>query len=1460
MINYIHNLLSCFFYALFLFFCCGSVPVYGQRPNLKFQHLTTEDGLAQNMVDCMLQDSRGFLWFGTWNGLCQYDGYTFEVFNDEPASPHALGSNFIHSLQEDPYGNIWVGTQQGLYVYLYHQRQFARPQLSTPDATVRSLHLRHDTTMLVGTSRGVSCVRIKGPEGSLESIRHYTLGTGKDDVHGTTVNTVFSDRHHNTWVGTDQGITLITSNGVEHFAHQSGSPGSLSSDQVLSMYETDRGEIWVGTEFGLNRFQPVTRTFESFLHVSSDPTSLAHNSVMDILEDEEGQLLLATLGGLSIRLPDGKGFANYRHEYYTEHSLSNDFVNCLLKDETGNIWIGTERGGINFYPVHLYEFEHIEFDIDDSNSLSHSTVNSVSEDSTFLWIGTAGGGLNRYHKRSQTFHHFRYDANDPVSLSSDFVTSIHHDQQGRIWVGTWGGGLNLMENAAASAIFRHFQRAERPGLVSNFISSIVEDEVGNLWIGTLGGLVRYDRQADQFEEVSEHQESSVTEVGCLLFDEKKNLWIGSRNGLYQLPFQEQLNGRYRVIKYQHRPDRAHTISGNYITSMLQDDEGGLWFGTYGQGLNHLPQREDSVWFETYSTADGLSNNIIYSMEEDREGNLWLGTDYGLSRLNPKMKKVRNFYQTHGLLNNQYYWGASHKNAHGKLYFGGMEGLDAFYPHQIKDKTPIPCLVITDIKLLNESVVPGTLYHGVEVINESPYQVEQVHLSYKEKIFGVEFTSLNYQEPEAIRYAYILEGFDKNWSEASPDRRYASYTNLTPGEYTFKVRATDANGEHAAERVISLHIAPPFWDTLWFRLLGLLALVGGVVGYIRFRTYSLNRQKILLERQVQERTEQISQQKEALSYQAVQLLNNNHELEKKQTLIAGQNNTLAQKNKEILSQRDELIALNKKLKLVSQLKLSFFTNVSHEFRTPLTLIIGPVEKMLKEDNLGPASRHTLDVIHRNAQRLLHLINQIMDFRKIERGRMELKVRRGHLGNFCRNVFQAFEPLSEAKGIAFSYHESELPSEVWYDPQPLENILYNLLSNAFKYTPAAGTVALHVKGLSFDESRLTPTAALLQSNKTVISVKVVDSGVGISEENLPLVFKRFYRIASEETFHIDGSGIGLALTEELIKMHHGEIFVESTPGQGSVFEIQFPCLKDSYHVHEVSEETYDQLTIHQQVKRLRTELQDTKSSKTKDTAYPFDQTRSSVLVVEDNVDLRKFITHHLNKTYNILEAENGEEGQLLAERHNPDLVVSDVMMPGMNGLELCAALKNNLSTSHIPVILLTAKSSVDNQMEGLRTGADDYLPKPFNVDVLEARIQNLIASRKKLRLHFLQSSDSESPLATAPSPDQQFLRRAIKAVEDNLENSSFGAKELVESLGVSRSLLHKKLAALTDQSTTEFINHLRMKKAQHLLRQPSLNISEVAYAVGYSDPKYFSRVFSKHYGQSPQAFLKQITLNK
>ncbi|WP_258104663.1 two-component regulator propeller domain-containing protein [Marinoscillum sp. MHG1-6] len=1455
------NLIKSRSFLIAIVWLCFVQGLYAQGNQARFHHLTTDDGLSQNMVDCMLQDSQGFMWLGTWNGLCRYDGYEFELFNEKESPPYSLRSNFIYALHEDGFGNIWVGTGEGLYLYIYDQHKFLPVELNaeiSSDLDYKVIAPIGENKLIISAGQSLNLIRVVNKAGDFELLKYVDLTDLDDAYEGANINAaLISDDI--IWVGTDKGLLTFGSEydvKSEFNIANSGANG-LVSDKIMTLYESSEGEIWIGAEFGLYRFNVAEGNFQGYFNGPDLANSLPHNSIMDIDENSDKKLVIATLGGLSFLDQNNAVFENHVNGSNQANGLNNNFINCLLYDRNENLWIGTERGGVNILHTEQNIFEEFVQMPDNQFGLSSNTVNSIFEDEKYIWIGTAGGGLNRYNKRKNKYNHFKYNVQNESTISSDFITSIHKSKvSGTLWAGSWGGGLNLL--TAGEVGDRGFQRVneQNSDLISGYISSIVEDAKGNIWIGTLGGISVYSQEKGSIDGAYLPQKASrVTAVGCMAFDNSGDLWIGTQVGLFR--FQLKGDDLIRVDEYRNDPENPESISGDYVISLLKDSNGNMWAGTYGQGLNRVNVSGDTVSFTKFNTNDGISNNIIYGIVEDKVGQLWLSTDYGLSRFDPDTNQMRNFFRSDGLLNNQYYWSAAYKSKDGKLYFGGMRGMNAFYPDQIKEYHVSPVVTLTDLKLIEGSVLPGLEYNGAQVLDQNISRTKGIELSYMEKMLSIEFSTLNFIDPELVHYAYKLEGFDKNWNYVGANRHYASYTNLRPGHYTFMVKGAGSDGvysEEPTELMIVIH--PPFWQTIWFQSLCVALLLMIILGYVRFRTYQLKRQKDELEMQVAERTKEINDQKEALSYQAIQLQKSNFELEHKQKQIEGQNELLETQNKEILDQRDELIELNKRVKLVSQLRLGFFTNISHEFRTPLTLILGPLDRLIKKYTLPEDVKGTLELMNRNAQRLLNLINQIMDFRKIEKGKMELQVGVGDVEAFCRELFEAFQPLAEIKQIDFSLEVGALPGEVWFDKQKMENILYNLLSNAFKYTPHEGKIKMEVMALSGEESKLNDAGLDIEEVRNVVSIKIIDSGSGISEENLPLIFKRFYRIESENAFKISGSGVGLALTEELIKTHHGDIFVSSEVGVGSIFEIQFPCLKGAYELQELGESSGEN-DLMGQVELLKSEfLIQEEAEISKDEDFVPDTSKRTILVVEDNVDLRKFITHRLTDLYNVIEAGDGERGVEFAERYNPDIIVSDVMMPKMDGFELLASIKNNFSTSHIPVVLLTAKASVENQIEGIQIGADDYLPKPFNFDLLEVKIASILANRDRIKVQYMSGDTSDVRPLVNNNKDLKFLESAVNIVNEQMSNSDFGSKDLILALGISRSLLHKKLTALTNQSAVEFINQLRMKKAKELLCDSEMNISSAAYAVGYNDPKYFSRLFSKHFNESPKDYQKRM----
>lgn len=1419
--------------------------IRAEKVNYRFQYYTTEEGLSQDNVDCILKDSRGFLWFGTWNGLNRFDAYSFTIYKSDPETPGSISDNFIYDLLEDRYGNIWVATGNGLNVYLHEQDKFISYHLRHDGESVISsnkvnvLCFDSEGVLWVGTDRGLDKIKVTGRSGEVEPLEHISAEDPESTLEDNFVNVIYLDRENRIWVGTDGGLNLFREDqGISvSYVNQPENEYSLSNNQVLSIYQDDGGILWVGTNFGLNRMPPGSTSFIRNFYDPEDPNSLAHGSVQSISQDIRGKLIVGTLGGISLYDSEQDHFDNYTHTSHSLKELNNEFVNYIFPDPQGNVWIGTDRGGVNKYNIFQTTFEYYEYIPGEVNSLSHNTINSIWEDRSGLWVGTAGGGLNYIRRSDGLYVHYRFNVSDPNSLTNDFITCILKDKSGNLWISTWGSGINILTpgNRKTGKFIHHLNEPGNDNsLVDNFVSSMVEDWEGNIWIGTFGGLTRYDPATDKFHRVLDTAAGrTILKVGCLHIDRNDNLWIGTEDGLFKKSYD-------RTSYYAHIDTNPKSLSGNYVISIQEDHQGNLWFGTYGNGLNKISEddaRTDHPEFVHYTERNGLANNTIYGILEDDERSLWLSTDNGLSRFYPATSTFQNFYVSDGLPSNQFYWSASFKNAWGKLYFGGMNGLLAFYPEQISNRPFHPNLVFTDFKIYNRSVKTGEQFRDKVILQKSIWHTDSIVLSYRVNEFFLEFSSLYFDQPEKVQYAYMLEGFENEWRYVVSKRRFISYTNLRGGEYTLKVKAALGEGNWAPDPLLlHIRVIPPFWVKPWFIVMAVLTLILSLISYNRYRIYALKQHKRKLEAMVRERTAQIE----------------------------GQKQQLEQQNLKILEHHNKLFELNKEVQKSNQQQMRFFTHMSHEFRTPLTLIISPIEQMIRESKKSSPYYHRLLLIKRNAQRLLHLINQLMEVRRIKTGNVELKATRDDIILFLENIAQSFNGLANQKNISYSFNANHAQIRTYFDRDKIESIFYNLLSNAFKYTPAGGLVDIDVR---LDEDFVEPAEDLCVISRKhykqlkverYVYITVTDTGCGIDKDHLKDIFKRFFRMGIAADHDIQGTGIGLYLTKELIKIHRGLLYVNSEPGKGSAFRVLIPYGKSYLSEEEIREADKLEKEI---VPKLHIDLlteqiiQDSMPPVPPEMNHEFlyNPHKPLLVLIDDDRDLCYFISNYLSSSFRVITSSNGDEGLEKVRRFMPDIVISDIMMPGMNGLEFCTLLKSDLLTSHIPVILLTSRAEVEDYIEGLESGAVDYISKPFDIKILEVKIKSLIENSQRLKKLIASSDVKDLHSIARLKVEDPFLQDAIQIIEDNLMDPKFGVQQLAEELCVSRSLLYKKLTATIDQSANDFINSIRIKKAALLLLDGNQRVSEVAYQVGFNDPKYFSKSFKKYFGMSPTEYI-------
>ena len=1345
--------------------------LFSQEVKIVFDHLNIRNGLSDGRIDCILQDSYGFLWFGTQDGLNRYDGYNFTVFDHDIYDSTSISSNWIRCLYEDKSHNLWIGTEGGgLNRFNPGDESFSwwiaksgSPQ-SLSDNFVRTIIEDSYGILWIGTRSGM--VQFDWRVDVFIPF-HYEPSNPNSPVFTENVTKIIEDRDRNLWIGTPDNVYRYNRKDqtVEHISFDA------ESERISALFEDSAGNVWIGSRYnGLRKYDRSTRRFTRYQTDATDPTSLGSNEVKDIFEDRDKNIWIATVqGGLNLFEPATNGFRRYWNDPGDPSSLSSNSARIIYQDQTGVIWIGMDGSGIDSFVKNRQKFRLYGNRVSNPSGLSNNTILAIFEDNDgTLWVGTEGGGLNKFSRRDREFIQYKTVKNQPNSISSDHVTCIINSNLNDLWIGT-KEGLNLFDRQRGT--FQRFYNRTTPVTGNNFINIIRELPDGQLLLGTNGGLCYFFKQGGEFRQLDYNDNNPLNNeaVESILIEKPDLLWIGYlRSGLVKFNLTDTT-----YIHYRSDENKSNSLSDNFTQYIHRDRAGNLWIATR-KGLNRLNQITGE--FSRYTKADGLPSNVVVGILEDKDGNLWLSTTNGLSRFNIKEKTFINYDVNDGLQGNQFWIRSCFKNRNGELFFGGNNGFNSFSPDSFKTSVNpvVPPVVITNVTILDNTPIHNAYADSAEL-----------HLSYKENQISFEFAVLDFTRPEKNQFVYMLEGFDNDWIHAGT-RRYANYTNLDPGRYTFKVKGANSDGVwNEKGAALTILIGTPFWKTWWAYILYII-LAGGLIYGVNAYTIGLVRVRHDL------KIERMEKEKE---------------------------------------------------KEINQFKLQFFTDVAHELKTPLTLIQAPLEEILTTIKKGAPYEEEYRIMHRNVKYLLRLIHQLLTFRRAEQGREGLKVSRGDLIQFVREVFEIFNETARKHHIVYQFNADARSIEGWFDWEKLEEILVNIIDNAFKYTPERGNI----------------TVSLAKTNATEngpaqVVFTVTDTGLGISRENLGHIFERFFH--SRNSLHSSqiSSGIGLALTKRLVELHHGAITVNSQEGQGSQFTVTLPLDRDFYSDDEIISNIAE--TAHYRL-LMRAPEEPDQSIKEQPAVLPEVTTSTEsplILLVEDNEEFRTYLRKTLARKYRIAEAGDGTEGIALAKKLIPNIIISDVMMPHTDGIELCRQLKNEVATSHIPIILLTAKTAIEHKIEGIETGADDYIEKPFHFRFLDARIKNILKSREKLRERYRRELILEPNKVTAASADEKFLMTIRGVVTERLSDPQLEIKHLASEAGLSRTNLFLKLKALTRYTPQEFIKTIRLEQAAQLLRKTDLTVSEIAYRVGFKYPKYFSTCFLQQYRLKPSEYRK------
>jgi signal transduction histidine kinase/ligand-binding sensor domain-containing protein/DNA-binding response OmpR family regulator len=1342
-----------------------------------FRHLTIADGLSQNAVSAIVQDQRGFMWFGTKDGLNRYDGYSFLVFRHDPSDPTSISESDVTALFEDRDGRLWVGTRSGGLNRFDRDRENFRRYASGFEAPVSAIAQDEAGDLWVGTD-GAGLLRLR-----------------RDQV----------DRADARW---------------ERFVHDPADPASPGHDRVNALLVDGRGTLWVGTRAGLDRREPGSRGFTRYTSEPGSPVQLIDRSIFTLLEDDEGRLWMGSTTGISELDAARTRIRHHYHRYRTFRYGWGEAI-AMLRDRAGRFWISTHAELMRFDP-RTGAFQYLRPDPLDPVGINSTLPTALYQDrSEVVWVGTNGYGLNVHDPKGERFRTFRRPMTRAYRHSGFSVYTLFEDSGGDLWIDAgvlyrwnrrtgefvsfetashrpddfgntrvfsllehprgflWGGtdrGLYHHEIATGrSRQYRH-DPADPRGLPEGQVKEVFRDRDGALWALTENYLAKLvDPAGGRFVSYlyNERPTTGTWSFPSLVQTGDGHLWFGSLQGLVRFDPRAETFRHYR-----HDPGDPASLGHDRVLALLRDPRQPdriLWVGTGGGGLNRLDIEAGT--FAHFTTDQRLPNNVVYGVLPDDAGHLWLSTNRGLARFDPGTGVVRSFDVADGLQSNEFNSGAAFRGASGELFFGGIYGFNHFRPDEVRDNPHPPAVVVTGLRRLNRREAVGDTG---SILERSIVETTSLRIPARDNVLIFEFAALDYSAPGKNRYAYRMVGFNDTWVDAG-DTRTATFTNLPPGTYTFQVRGSNNDGVwNQTGASIDLRILPPWWRTPWAYGLYLLLAAGLVLGA---RRYEMNRIRLL------------------------------H--------LADQERAHAERFRELDRARSR-----------------FFANVSHEFRTPLTLTLGPLDDLRAgfHGPLAPAMTEQVELARRNAGRVLELIDQLLEVARLEVGSTPLRARRTELGDFVARLGEAFRPLAERRSIALVLEMPEEPLAVFADPAHLERILANLLSNAFKFTQSGGTVRLTLEA--------APPGA---------RIAVHDDGPGITAADLPHVFDRFYRGNEATGRHQPGTGIGLALASELVALHGGTLEVESEEGSGSTFTVSLLLGRE----HLAPEQVIDDGSPGDWSPRLpllSTPVEELPEAHASDSAHedvPEDMT--TVLVVEDNAELRAFIRMHLQGRFRVVEAADGLQGLELARRVLPDLVLSDVMMPGLDGYALCRALKEDPDTDFIPVILLTARAATEDRMAGLREAADAYLTKPFQMEELTTQIDNLIALRRRLRERFAAKVVRMHPAPVeVASSDTKFLDQVRSVIEIRLVDEDFGIEELARLVAHSRGHLHRRLKEIADESPSDLLRRMRLERAAQLLESGAGSVSEIAYGVGFKSVAHFSNRFQDHFGVRPSAY--------
>ena len=1326
----------------------------------------TADGLPSDNVEQVFQDSEGYMWFATRNGLARYDGFGMEIFKSSVRNGDLLTNNSISCLAEDKNHRLWIGTPDGLNYFDKPTGQLHRiDRKEFRNNPISCILPTRDGRIFVGSDQGLYEYFAES-----DSCYLYTRERSGDVMPQTSVKSLIEDSRGHIWIGTwNENFYRIDPDGQ---FHAYGALNDRKSAHVI--FEDSRHRIWVGTwGRGLymlrNPYEPAKTTWVNYVHSAEDEASLSDNIIYSISEDPATRTIwVGTRRGVSLLREGGDSFLQIRVPALETPVRE---VTSIICDRIGMMWISmlgqgalatiTRQSGL-----HLDKLDAIR------KTFGTNAVQRVLADSQGrLWLSLGGNvGLVTYNPADRsitTNPHFPFSA---AAMTPYTVQSLLECHDGRIFVGTYDGGLYIMSRDGE--MLSHHQKADTPWVSGDRVSDIFEDRGGRIWLGGIPGLsvLMPDGSYCRLDSIIPSQ----VMVNCITEGADGAIWIGTQNmGVLRIDGSGSDRRGYSIAHYN--PEKG-TLNSSMVTALYCDAYGRIWVGTDGSGLSLYNYKSDL--FVPVHMKWNLPGDVVSSILGDSSANLWIGSNMGLYSLkvSPDTTHVnfRVYTSRDGAQDNVFNRNSASMDKDGRMYFGGPHGLNILAgPLDEINHRALP-VTITNVEVFGVAWDKLASSQREAVSKLAPGYTDHITLSPESNNFSIEFAVLDFaNHPLQHKYAYRLDGFDSDWQYTDVSRRFAYYNNLPAGTYTFRVKASDDDGRwNDDERTLKVQVLPPAWATWWAKLIYLFIFVS-----LAYSVYRFSRKRV--------------QRRNALHLRELEL-----------------------------AQAEEL----------NKAKLKFFTNITHEWLTPLSIISAVAEEM---KGVTPEYREYHRIMTSSVNRLSRLLQQVLEFRKAESGNLHLRVSEGHLPEMVENVVDNIMPVLKAKGISCSFTSEPADFCVWYDPDKIDKILYNLLSNAAKYVVEGCSVVVTLK---------------LEGDHAVLSVR--DDGPGIPSSRLPDLFKRFYE-GEHRRFNTTGNGIGLSLTKDLVDLHHGNIEVKSGEGEGAEFIVTIPVCRSAYADNEI--DTSKPII----------------SSGASDGASVVDRGESektvagesaTLLVIEDDADLLKVMAQVLGHEYKVLTASSAEDARELLFNNDINLIISDIMMPGIGGVEFCRWAKGRIESCHIPILLLTANTIEEAEVDAYEAGADGFMPKPFSMNVLQARISNLLRMRRTANRNFREQFVTDVDGFDYSGLDENFLKKSVDCITAHIDDPDYSQTMFVEEMGISRSTLFRKLKSLTGLSYSAFVRNIRLKTACRIMQEKrNIRISELAYAVGFNDPKYFSLCFKKEFGMLPSEYIERFITN-